>query len=115
RSCSMMHRASVVLPEPEPPRTAAWRFNTFLLSVMLLLELSPRPARMLAAASPVSSSRTESGKSASLPAGRDAPAVVGPQPVQSAAEEAYPIAPTTSAPASDCASLCPVPLPLRAR
>ena len=34
----MMHSASVVLPEPEPPSTAAWRFSTSLLSVMLLLE-----------------------------------------------------------------------------
>ena len=33
----MMLSASVVLPEPEPPSTAAWRFSTSLLSVMLLL------------------------------------------------------------------------------
>ena len=58
-----MHSASVVLPEPEPPSTAAWRFSTSLLSVMLLLERSARPARMLLAPSPASSSSTESGMS----------------------------------------------------
>ena len=30
----MRHSASVVLPEPEPPSTAAWRFSTFMLSVI---------------------------------------------------------------------------------
>ena len=39
----MMHSASVVLPEPEPPSTAAWRLSTSLLSVMLLLDRK-RPA-----------------------------------------------------------------------
>ncbi len=29
----MRHRASVVLPEPEPPSTAAWRLSTFLFSL----------------------------------------------------------------------------------
>ena len=62
-SCSMMHSASVVLPEPEPPSTAAWRFSTSLLSVMLLLDFCARPARMLVAPLPASSSSTDSGSS----------------------------------------------------
>ena len=64
-----MHSASVVLPEPEPPSTAVWRLSTSLLSVMLLLERSARPARMLLAPSPASSSRTESGSSFSSAGG----------------------------------------------
>ena len=75
-----MHSASVVLPEPEPPSTAACRLSTSLLRVMLRLDRSARPARMLLAPSPTSSSRTESGRSSF---GSAAAAALS-QPVQSA-------------------------------
>ena len=71
-SCSMMHSASVVLPEPEPPSTAAWRFSTFLLSVIDLAPgRSSRPARMLEPP-PFSSRMTDSGSSSSSPIGGSA-------------------------------------------
>ena len=82
-SCSMMHSASVVLPEPDPPSTAAWRFSTSLLSVMLLFERNARPARMLLAPSPASSSSSESGMSSFGSA--DAAARVPPGPIGGAA------------------------------
>ena len=66
RSCSMRHRARVVLPEPEPPSTAAWRFRTFLLRVTAReAPVSSRPARMLGCRPPFSSRITESGSSSS--------------------------------------------------
>ncbi len=55
----------MVLPEPEPPSTAAWRFRTFLLSVIDLAPgRSSRPATMLEPP-PFSSRITDSGSSSS--------------------------------------------------
>ena len=68
-SCSMIDSASVVLPEPEPPSTAQWRFITLILSVTCLAALaSSRPTRMLDPSTALTSSRSSIGVLSSLAA-----------------------------------------------